>query len=67
MNCVFFKIKRALLVCLSFCFLIHSGYSIAEDICAEVKIEILQEFAIERQAFEGVMRINNKLDTYKFR
>ncbi len=42
-----------------------SGFGIAaEPICAEVKIEILQELTLERQAFEATMRIHNDLDTY---
>ncbi|MCP4233340.1 MAG: hypothetical protein GY770_07100 [Aestuariibacter sp.] len=31
-----------------------------ESVCAEVKIEIRQELTLERQAFEGFMKINNK-------
>ena len=34
-----------------------------EDVCAAVKIEIVQELSLERQAFEATMRINNGLDT----
>src|SRR5690625_2967454 len=33
-----------------------------DAICATVKIEILQELTLERQAFEAHMRINNALD-----
>src|SRR5690242_3366583 len=32
-----------------------------QSICASVKIEILQELTLERQAFEGRMTINNGL------
>ncbi len=35
-----------------------------EELCAEVKIEILQELTLERQGFEAVMRITNGLDTF---
>ncbi|WP_054113374.1 hypothetical protein [Marinagarivorans algicola] len=35
-----------------------------EALCAEVKIEILQELTIERQGFEAVMKITNGLDSY---
>lgn len=35
-----------------------------EALCAEVKIEILQELTIERQGFEALMRITNSLDTF---
>ena len=35
-----------------------------ETLCAEVKIEILQELTMERQGFEALMRITNSLDTY---
>lgn len=35
----------------------------AEAICAQVKIEIRQELAFERQAFDAMMKINNNLDT----
>ena len=38
--------------------------AVGEEICAEVKIEILQEFSIERQAFEARMKISNQLDTF---
>ncbi len=37
--------------------------SSAEAICAQVKIEIRQELAFERQAFDAMMKINNNLDT----
>lgn len=33
-----------------------------ETVCARVKIEIKQELALERQAFEATMKINNALD-----
>jgi hypothetical protein len=33
-------------------------------LCAEVKIEILQEVTLERQGFEALMRITNSLDTF---
>ncbi|MDN3639935.1 calcium-binding protein [Simiduia curdlanivorans] len=35
-----------------------------EALCAEVKIEIAQELALERQGFEAVMRITNPLDSF---
>ncbi|WP_193166298.1 beta strand repeat-containing protein [Microbulbifer hainanensis] len=35
-----------------------------EALCAEVRIEILQELTLERQGFEAMMRITNSLDTY---
>lgn len=35
-----------------------------EALCAEVRIEILQELTMERQGFEAIMRITNSLDTY---
>jgi hypothetical protein len=31
----------------------------AEPVCAEVKIEISQELTLERQAFDGFMRIDD--------
>ncbi len=34
-----------------------------DSLCATVKIEILQELALERQAFDARMRIDNGLDT----
>lgn len=34
-----------------------------ETVCASVKIEIKQELALERQAFDAEMRINNTTDT----
>lgn len=33
-----------------------------ETVCARVKIEIVQELTLERQAFDAQMRINNALD-----
>lgn len=33
-----------------------------ETVCARVKIEIVQELTLERQAFDAEMRINNALD-----
>jgi len=36
----------------------------ADELCAEVKIEILQELTLERQAFEASMRITNSLDSF---
>jgi hypothetical protein len=38
--------------------------SAQEALCAEVKIEILQELTMERQGFEALMRITNSLDTF---
>ena len=40
--------------------------SLAQEdaLCAEVKIEILQELTIERQGFEAIMKITNSLDTF---
>ncbi|WP_444956868.1 hypothetical protein [Microbulbifer sp. ZKSA002] len=35
-----------------------------ESLCAEVRIEILQELTLERQGFEAIMRITNSLDTF---
>ncbi len=35
-----------------------------EELCAEVKIEIMQELAMERQGFEALMRITNSLDSF---
>lgn len=35
-----------------------------DKLCAEVKIEILQELTIERQGFEAIMKITNSLDTF---
>jgi hypothetical protein len=36
-----------------------------EALCAEVKIEILQELTMERQGFEASMKITNSLDTFE--
>ncbi|OMH38251.1 hypothetical protein BGP75_08355 [Motiliproteus sp. MSK22-1] len=36
----------------------------AEQLCADVKIEILQELTLERQGFEASMRITNSLDSF---
>lgn len=35
-----------------------------EALCAEVKIQIMQELTMERQGFEAIMRIDNSLDTF---
>lgn len=35
----------------------------ADAVCAEVKIEIKQELTLERQGFDGQLKINNPLDT----
>lgn len=35
-----------------------------EALCAEVKIEILQELTLEWQGFEALMRITNSLDSF---
>lgn len=54
---------------LALCFLLagFSSYSspvfALEEVCAKVKIEIVQELSLERQAFEASMRITNGLDT----
>ncbi len=37
--------------------------SLADTVCAQVKIEIKQELTLERQAFDAMMRISNGLDT----
>lgn len=34
----------------------------SESVCAEVRIEILQQVSMERQAFEATLKINNGLD-----
>lgn len=41
-----------------------AGSKAQEALCAEVKIEILQELTMERQGFEALMRITNSLDTF---
>jgi len=35
-----------------------------DSLCAEVKIEIMQEMTLERQGFEAMMRITNSLDSF---
>ena len=42
-------------------FLLPSSSAAADSLCAQVKIEILQEMTLERQAFDAHMRINNGL------
>ena len=37
--------------------------SVADPICARVKIEIKQELSLERQGFDAMMKITNGLDT----
>lgn len=65
----FTMIKGAFLIAMrasaiAFAILFGGAAAVAEEICAEVKIEILQEFSIERQAFEARMKITNQLDTF---
>ncbi|MEW5804937.1 MAG: hypothetical protein AB1847_22860 [bacterium] len=43
-------------------FMRHPAEVSAKDVCAVVKIEILQEMTFERQAFEARMKITNGLD-----
>lgn len=43
---------------------ISTGSKAQEALCAEVKIEILQELTMERQGFEALMRITNSLDSF---
>src|SRR5690606_24904800 len=45
--------------------LLLSPLTVAQELCAEVKIEILQELTMERQGFEALMRINNSLDSFE--
>jgi hypothetical protein len=57
------KMKTAaifLLGCLLL-FLLPSSSAAVDSICAQVKIEILQEMTLERQGFDAHMRINNGL------
>lgn len=42
---------------------ISSSSHAIEELCAVVQIEIVQELALERQAFEAKMKITNSLDT----
>jgi hypothetical protein len=51
----------ALVFMLSVILLPFDSYA-QEAVCAEVKIEISQELTLERQAFDGFMRINNSLE-----
>lgn len=43
--------------------IINPSQAYAKDVCATVKIEILQEMTFERQAFEARMKITNGLDS----
>jgi hypothetical protein len=45
-------------------FLSAPSLNAQETLCAEVKIEILQELTMGRQGFEALMRITNNLDTF---
>ena len=47
---------------LTFVLSVNNSYA-AEELCAVVQIEIVQELALERQAFEAKMKITNGLDT----
>ncbi|PUA27866.1 MAG: hypothetical protein B0W54_15170 [Cellvibrio sp. 79] len=56
---------RIIALCLGLVLSLCSWSSRAEEaLCAEVKIEILQELTMERQGFEAMMRITNSLDTF---
>jgi len=56
---------RIIALCLGLILSIGSLPSQAEEaLCAEVKIEIMQELTMERQGFEALMRITNSLDTF---
>jgi Concanavalin A-like lectin/glucanases superfamily len=58
-------VKRIVCLCFGIVFGVCSVVSQAqESLCAEVKIEILQEVTLERQGFEALMRITNSLDTF---
>jgi beta propeller repeat protein len=59
------RFRRAALLALCFVtatFLLPR-FSRAEDVCARVKIEIIQELTFERVAFDAKMKITNGLDT----
>lgn len=57
-------ILRVILCCLA----VSSFHSQAEDaLCAEVKIEILQELTMERQGFEALMKITNSLELFRWK
>src|SRR5690606_34180113 len=53
----------ATLACL-LCMAPFAAHAQKEALCAEVKIEILQELTLERQGFEALMRITNSLDSF---
>lgn len=58
-------LKRSLLLgitMMSLCLFSLPGWA-KEALCAEVKIQILQELTMERQGFEALMRITNSLDS----
>ena len=56
-------IRRCLVLCLSMLSLSISAHVYAEEsVCAVVKMEISQELTLERQGFEALMKISNKLD-----
>jgi hypothetical protein len=50
-------------VCSAFAISLTRPALAEQTLCAKVKIEILQELTLERQAFDARMRINNGLDT----
>ena len=50
-----------LFLVISLCFPCIAPAGEQESVCAEVKIEILQELTLEREAFDAHMRINNGL------
>src|SRR5690606_739728 len=51
-------------VVLSLSLLSFMSHAQEEALCAEVKIELLQELTLERQGFEALMRITNSLDSF---
>ncbi|MGH1542729.1 MAG: CSLREA domain-containing protein [Arenicella sp.] len=61
MNKIKTKNKKWQLLLVSLFFLITNTALAQETVCAVVKIEILQELTLERQAFEATLKIENTL------
>lgn len=60
---MFTKFIKAGILLLSLALISPLSYA-QEALCADVKIEILQELTMERQGFEALMRIDNTLDSF---
>ncbi len=57
-------LSRALAICTSFWLLPGASALRAQTLCTEVKLEIKQEAALEREAFDAVLEVVNEYPAY---